>query len=91
MSDKMSDKILITCPIRSVPVLTGFKAPPGTALTGLKRVKLTNCHACGQTHIWNGDEAYWGEEEPEISFFDGVRSFWPRFRRSRAEKRAEKV
>jgi hypothetical protein len=80
----MSDKILITCPVRSVPVLTGFKAPPGTAITGLKRVKLQHCPACGQTHIWNGEEAYWGEDEPEPSFMDVVRSFWSKPRRGRA-------
>jgi hypothetical protein len=80
----MSNKILITCAIESIPVLTGFKAPPGTALTGLKRVKLPNCPACGQTHIWNGEDAYWGEEEPEPSFFDAVRSFLPGSKRSRA-------
>ena len=79
----MSDKILITCPIESVAVLTGFKAPPGTSLIGLKRVKLLNCPACGQTHIWNGEDAYWGEAEPDPSFFDLVRSFWPRSKRSR--------
>jgi hypothetical protein len=80
----MSDKILITCPIESVAVLTGFKAPPGTSLAGLKRVKLQNCPACRQTHIWNGEDAYWGEKEPEPSFLDAVRSFWPRSKRNRA-------
>jgi hypothetical protein len=42
----------------------------------LKRVKLQICPACGQTHIWNGEDAYWGEEEPDPSFLDVVRSFW---------------
>jgi hypothetical protein len=80
----MSDKILITCPVKSVAVLTGFKAPPGTQLTGLKQVKLQICPACGQTHIWSGEDAYWGEEPPEPSLLDVVRSFWPGSGRGRA-------
>ncbi len=74
----MTDKIMITCPVKLVPIITGFKAPLGTTLTGLKRVKLQICPACGQSHVWNGEDAYWGEEEPDPSFMDVVRSFWSR-------------
>jgi hypothetical protein len=74
----MSDKIVIFCPARKVPVRTGFRAPPGTPLTGLKQVKLENCPACGALHLWNGEDAYWEQDEPEPTFRDVVRSIWRR-------------
>jgi hypothetical protein len=70
----MSTKILITCPAVEVAVWTGFRAPPGTALTGLKRVMLKKCPACENSHLWDANSAYWEEEDALPG------SFWANFR-----------
>jgi hypothetical protein len=72
----MSDKIMILCPVTKIDVWTGFRSPPGTFISGLKQVKLENCPACGALHLWNGEDAYWGEEEADPTFLDAVRSLW---------------
>jgi hypothetical protein len=70
----MSSKILITCPEAEAAVWTGFRAPPGTGLTGLKQVTLKKCPACGSSHLWDASSAYWEEDEAALG------SFWANFR-----------
>jgi hypothetical protein len=72
----MSDKIMITCPAETVAVWTGFKASPGATLSGLKRVTMRQCPACGQEHTWNGENAYWEEDAPEPSVWEAFRNIW---------------
>ncbi len=81
----MSTKILITCPEAGVAVWTGFRAPPGTGLTGLKQVMLKKCPACDKSHLWDASSAYWDEEElPLGSFWANFKSILRRPSQSRA-------
>jgi hypothetical protein len=81
----MSTKILITCPEAEVAVWTGFRAPPGTALIGLKRVTLKKCPACENSHLWDASSAYWEDEyAPLGSFWANVRSILRRPPQARA-------
>jgi hypothetical protein len=74
-------KIFITCPTTGVPVSTGFRAPPGTDITALKRVLLRRCQACSGEHVWNGEDGYWEENEPAPSLWEALRIRWHRLRR----------
>lgn len=73
-------KIYTTCPVDNVAVWTGFRAPLGTDLTGLKKVTMRCCPSCLREHLWNGAEAYWDEDEMEPS---RTRGFGARWRRQR--------
>jgi len=74
-------KIFITRPVTAVPVSTGFRAPSGTNITALKRVTMRRCSACGEEHVWNGEDGYWEEEEPEPSFWEAFLARWGRSKR----------
>lgn len=80
----MSSKIFITCPDTDFPVWTGFRAPPGTGLTGLKQVTLRKCRACGNAHSWDADTAYWDETTEPVSSWAKFRNIWRRDGRSDA-------
>ena len=69
-------KIFIACPATRVPVSTGFRAPRGTDLNGLKRVTMWRCPACSGEHVWSGEDGYWEEDEPEPSFWEAFRIRW---------------
>ena len=59
-------KIMITCPAAVGPVATGFRAPIGTDISGLKHIVLWPCPACGAEHRWDGVDAYWvASAEPQ--------------------------
>jgi hypothetical protein len=73
-------KIFIVCPATGAPVPTGFRAPAGTDLTGLNRVKMAHCPACRGEHIWNGEDGFWKEGEPEPST-------WKAFRQRRRSRK----
>jgi hypothetical protein len=60
----MSMKIFITCPETEFSVWTGFRAPRGTGLAGLKTVTLRRCSECGESHTWDANGAYWRERSP---------------------------
>ena len=72
----MSDYIVITCPASSAPVSTGFRAPRGTRISGLKTVTLRSCPSCGQDHAWSGEMGYWDDEPPNASLWEEVRRIW---------------
>jgi len=57
----MYHRIRIFCPATSVPVPTGFRARRDTDISALKRVTMRFCPACGQDHVWNGENAFWVE------------------------------
>jgi len=80
----MSTKIFITCPETDYAVWTGFRAPPGTGLTGLKQVTLRKCRACGKAHTWDASAAYWYEATEPVSSWAKIRNFWRRSGRSHA-------
>ncbi len=71
----MSNHIMITCPVMNVPVRTGYRAPPGSAIDGLKAIKRARCPECGGVHFWDGKDAFWIEYliEPTLSRWGGFR------------------
>jgi predicted RNA-binding Zn-ribbon protein involved in translation (DUF1610 family) len=80
--DMIDKKIFISCPVTAVPVSTGFRAPLGTNITALKRVTMRHCPACGEEHIWNGDDGYWVEEVSEPSRWERFLNIWRRPKRA---------
>ncbi len=70
----MSEHIMITYPTASIPVRTGYRAVPGSAIAGPKQIRLLKCPKCRQAHIWDGKDAYWVESILAPSRWHGFRA-----------------
>lgn len=78
----IDEDIFITCPVTAVPVSTGFRAPRGTNIRGLRGASLRRCPACQKEHLWDGADGYWNKEPQEWSLWEGFLNIWKRLKRA---------
>lgn len=58
-------RLMILCPVRSVPVFTGIAMPAEAYETStLTDNVIGNCRFCGQSHKWSKNDSFLEGDEP---------------------------